>query len=157
MNIISVSEAKRQIKDLVEQASQGGQVYYITRYSKPKAVVLSAEYYEGLLARVQQLEGELLRIWAAVEAEAVEAVPSPGEPILLPTSDGDRRAFHPSKAASPAVRAALQRAVRLAWQQRDWTTERIAQAGRQAIERARQDAIACSRAIDDEREAALDD
>jgi len=34
MKIVSVSEAKRQIKELVEQAAEHEQIYYITRYSQ---------------------------------------------------------------------------------------------------------------------------
>ena len=38
MLLLSVSEAKRRIKDLVEQAGRRNQIFYITRYSRPKAV-----------------------------------------------------------------------------------------------------------------------
>ena len=43
MLILSVSEAKRQIKDLVEQVGRRNQVYYITPYSRPKVVMLSVD------------------------------------------------------------------------------------------------------------------
>ncbi|PKO20417.1 MAG: hypothetical protein CVU38_20225 [Chloroflexi bacterium HGW-Chloroflexi-1] len=59
VRILSVSEAKRQIKSVVEQVGQGDQVYYITRYSRPRAVMLSVDHYEALLQRMRQLESEL--------------------------------------------------------------------------------------------------
>ncbi|PKO20858.1 MAG: hypothetical protein CVU38_17925 [Chloroflexi bacterium HGW-Chloroflexi-1] len=85
------------------------------------------------------------------------AVEAGQAPITLPTPDGRERQFQPQRPVSSEVRAAIQRAARLAWQQRDWMPERTVQEGRQAIERARQEAIVQGRAIDDEREAALDD
>jgi len=76
--------------------------------------------------------------------------------VMLPTPDGHWRPFRPSRPVSPEVRAAIQRAARLAWERRDRTPKRTMQAGRQAIERARQDAITRGIAIDHEREAVLD-
>ena len=151
MKIVSVSEAKRRIKELVEQVSQSDEVYYITRYSQAKAVMLGVESYEALVRRIEQLEDGLARVWAAIEGEEGE------EPIMLPTPDGRWRPFRPSRPVSPEVHAAIQRAARLAWQRRDWTPERTIQEGRRAIERARQEAIVQGVAIDDEREVALDD
>ena len=66
MLILSVSEAKRQIKDLVEQAAQRNDVFYITRYSRPKAVMMGVEQYERLVRQVSQLQDEMARIWAAL-------------------------------------------------------------------------------------------
>ena len=157
MRIIPISEAKRQIKDLVEQASQSDEVYYITRYSQAKAVMLGAEHYETLLRRVERLEDGLARVWAAVESTAAIEGEEGEEPIMLPTPDGRWRPFRPIRLVSPEVRAAVQRAARLAWQRRDWTPERTVQEGRQAIERARQEALTRGMAIDHEREVALDD
>lgn len=150
MKIVPISEAKRQIKDLVDEASQGDEVYYITRYSQAKAVVLGIEHYETLLQRVERLEDGLAQVWAAIEGEDDESV-------MLPTPDGRWRPFRPSRPVSPEVHAAIEQAARLAWQRRDWTPERTAQEGRRVIERARQEAIAQGIAIDNEREAALDD
>lgn len=151
MRIVPISEAKQQIKDLVEQASQSEEVYYITRYSQAKAVMLGVEYFETLLRRVEQLEDGLVQVWAAIEGEEGE------EPIMLPMPDGRWRPFRPARPVSPDVRAAIQRGARLAWQRRDWTPERTVQEGRQAIERARQEAVARGSAIEHEREVALDD
>ena len=151
MRIISISQAKRRIKDLVERASESDEVYYITRYSQAKAVVLGVEHYESLLRRIEQLENGLARVWAAIEGEESE------EPVMLPTPDGRWRPFRPSRPVSDEVRVAIQQAARLAWQRRDWSSERTVQEGRRAIERARQEAIARGTAIDDEREVALDD
>jgi prevent-host-death family protein len=150
MQIVPISEAKRRIKKLVDEASQSDKVYYITRYSEAKAVMLGVEHYETLLQRVERLEDGLVQVWAAIEGEGDESV-------MLPTPDGRWRPFHPNRPVSPAVRAAIEQAARLAWQRRDWASEHTVQEGRQAIERARQAAIAQGSAIDNEREAALDD
>ncbi len=125
MLILSVSEAKRQIKDLVEQAGRRNQVFYITRYSRPKAVMMGVDQYESLVRQVNQLQGELARIWAALDA------PNGGadEPILLPTPDGGTRLFQPRRPVSPDVRDAIRRAALLAMTQRERTSEQIVQDG----------------------------
>ncbi|QLQ06550.1 MAG: type II toxin-antitoxin system Phd/YefM family antitoxin [Anaerolineae bacterium] len=64
MLILSVSEAKRQIKDLVAQVDLRNQVFYITRYSQPKAVMMSVQQYESLVRQINQLQGDLARVSA---------------------------------------------------------------------------------------------
>ena len=152
MLILSVSEAKRQIKDLVEQVDKGDDVFYITRYSRPKAVMMGVEQYEGLVRQVSELQDELARIWAEVEAPSSEA-----QPVLLPTPNGGTRRFQPNRPVSPEVRAAIQRAALLALSQRERTPQQIIQDGQAALERARRQAIASGAAIDDEAEAAVGD
>ena len=152
MLILSVSEAKRQIKDLIEQAGRRNQVFYITRYSRPKAVMMSVHQYESLVRQVSQLQGELARIWAALEAPT-----RADKPILLPTSDGSVRTFQPSRPVSAEMRDTIRRAAQLALAQRERTPEQIVQDGCAALERARQEAIVSGRAIEDEAEAARDD
>jgi prevent-host-death family protein len=152
MLILSVSEAKRQIKDLVEQTGRCNQVFYITRYSRPKAVMMSVEQYESLVRQVSQLQGDLARIWAAMEAPL-----GADEPILLPTSDGGTRLFQPRRPVTPNVREAIRRAAQLALAQRERAPEQIIQDGRTALERARQEAVLSDQAIEDEAEAARDD
>jgi prevent-host-death family protein len=152
MLILSVSEAKRQIKDLVEQAGQRNQVFYITRYSRPKAVMMGVDQYESLMRQVSQLQDELTRIWTALEPPS-----GADEPILLPTPDGDTRRFQPRRPVSSDVRDAIRRAALLAMTQRERTTEQIVQDGHIALERARHEALVTGRAIDDEAEAARGD
>lgn len=152
MLILSVSEAKRQIKDLVEQTGRRNQVFYITRYSRPKAVMMSVDQYESLVRQVSQLQGDLARIWAAVEAPV-----GADEPILLPTPNGGTRMFQPRRPVSPEVRDTIRRAAQLALAQRGRTPEQIVQDGHAALERARQAAILSGQAIADEVEAGRDD
>ena len=152
MLILSVSEAKRQIKDLVAQAGLRNQVFYITRYSRPKAVMMGVDQYEGLVRQVSQLQGELARIWAALEAPL-----GTDEPILLPTSDGGTRLFQPRRPVTPEVQDAIRRAAQLALAQRERTSEQIIRDGRVALEHARQEAILSDQAIADDAEAARDD
>lgn len=153
MLILSVSEAKRQIKDLVEQAGRRNQVFYITRYSRPKAVMMGVDQYESLVRQVNQLQGELARIWAALDAPTGSA----DELILLPTPDGGTRLFQPHRPVSPDVRDAIRRAALLAMTQRERTAEQIVQDGNIALERARHEALVTGQVIDDEAEAARGD
>ena len=152
MLILSVSEAKRQIKDLVEQAGRRKEVFYITRYSRPKAVMMSVEQYESLVRQVSQLKGDLARIWAALDAPG-----DPAEPILLPTPDGGTRLFQPRRPVTPSVREAIRRAAQFALAQRERAPEQIIQDGRAALERARQAAALSGQAIEAEVEAACGD
>ena len=152
MLILSVSEAKRQIKDLVEQVGRRNQVFYITRYSRPKAVVMGVDQYESLLQQVNQLQSELARIWSALEAPSLT-----DEPILLPTPDGSTRLFQPRQPISPQVREAIRRAAQLALTERERPVEQIIRDGHAALESARQAAIAAGQAITQETEAAQDD
>ena len=152
MLILSVSEAKRQIKDLVAQVGLRNQVFYITRYSRPRAVMLSVEQYESLVRQVSQLQGDLARVWAALD------VPVGAEqPVLLPTPDGGTRLFQPRRPVTPEVREAIRRAAQLALAQRERTPEQFIQDGRAALERARQEAALNGQAIAEDAEAARDD
>lgn len=152
MLILSVSEAKRQIKDLVAQAGLRNQIFYITRYSRPKAVMMSVEQYESLMRQVSQLQGDLARVWAALDV-SVDA----DEPILLPTPDGGTRLFQPRRSVTPDVREAIRRAAQLALAQRERTSEQIIQDGAAMLERARQQAVLNGLAIAEEAAAARDD
>lgn len=152
MLILSVSEAKRQIKDLVAQVGLRNQVFYITRYSRPKAVMMSVEQYESLVRQVSQLQGDLARVWAALDAPT-----GADQPILLPTPDGGTRLFQPRLPVTAEVREAIRRAAQLALAQRDRTPEQIIQDGRDALERARREAAMSGQAIAEDAEAARDD
>ena len=152
MLILSVSEAKRQIKDLVAQAGLRNQVFYITRYSRPRAVMMSVEQYESLVRQVSQLQGDLARVWAALDAPV-----GADQPVLLPTPDGGTRLFQPRRPITPEVREAIRRAAQLALAQRERTPEQFIQDGRAALERARQEAALNGQAIADDAEAASDD
>lgn len=152
MLILSVSEAKRQIKDLVEQVGGRNQVYYITRYSRPKVVMLSVDQYESLVQQVHRLQDELAAISATLDAS-----PDDDAPIWLPTPDGGVRAFQPHRPLSAEARDAIRRAAQMALTQRNRTVEHVIQDGRAALDRAREEAIKDGRAIDDEAEAVFDD
>jgi prevent-host-death family protein len=152
MLILSVSEAKRQIKDLVAQAGLRNQIFYITRYSRPRAVMLSVEQYESLVRQVSQLQGDLARVWAALDAPV-----GADQPVLLPTPDGGTRLFQPRRPVTPEVREAIRRAAQLALAQRERTPEQFIQDGRAALERARQEAALNGQAIAEDAEAARDD
>ena len=151
MLILSVSEAKRQIKDLVEQVGRRNQVYYITRYSRPKVVMLSVDQYESLVQQVHRLQDELAAISATLGAPPDDA------PIWLPTPDGGVRAFQPHRPLSAEARDAIHRAAQMALSQRNRTNEQVIQDGRTALDRAREEAIKDGRAIDDEAEVARND
>lgn len=89
MRILSVSEAKRQIKDLVEQVGRRNQVYYITRYSRPKVVMLSLDQYESPVRQVDRLQDEIAALSAALDAPPEDDAPH-GARSRSPGSDSGR-------------------------------------------------------------------
>jgi PHD/YefM family antitoxin component YafN of YafNO toxin-antitoxin module len=153
MKTISISEVKSQMKDLIERVSQNSEIYYVTRYNEAKAVMMGVAQYKTLLQRIEQLEEGLAKVWTVLsEGEVVVE-----EPVMLPTPDGRWRPFRPTRPVSPETLKLIRRAAQIAWERRDWTPEMTVEAGRRDMERARIEAIARGIAIEDEREAAVDD
>jgi PHD/YefM family antitoxin component YafN of YafNO toxin-antitoxin module len=153
MKTISISEVKSQMKDLIERVSQNSEIYYVTRYNEAKAVMMGIAQYKTLLQRIEQLEEGLAKVWTVL-SEGEVAVE---EPVMLPTPDGRWRPFRPTRPVSPETLKLIRRAAQIAWERRDWTPEMTVEAGRRDMERARIEAIARGIAIEDEREAAVDD
>jgi len=150
IRIVPVSEAKRRIRELVEETEQDGTVFYIARYSRPKAVMLGVSQYEEMTARINRLEDYL--------AQAMLMFNERDEgPLMIPTLEGRWRVFEPEQPISPELRQTLRETARIAWERRGWTQEMFIEAGERALERARADAIARGIAIEDEREAATGD
>ena len=153
MKTISISEVKSQMKDLIERVSQNSEIYYVTRYNEAKAVMMGIAQYKTLLQRIEQLEEGLAKVWTVL-SEGEVAVE---EPVMLPTPDGRWRPFRPTRPVSPETLKLIRRAAQIAWERRDWTPEMTVEAGLRDMERARIEAIARGIAIEDEREAAVDD
>lgn len=151
MKILSINDVKPDIAEMVQQIGKGDEVVYFTDLSHVKAVMMGAASYEVLLQRVARLETGLNQVWAAIIAPAEDEV------VRLPTPDGGVRDFRLNRSITYETRAALQHAAMLAEKQADWTPEQRVGQGRQALDRARAEAIANGIAIDDEREAAIDD
>jgi hypothetical protein len=141
------------MKDLIERVSQNSEIYYVTRYNEAKAVMMGIAQYKTLLQRIEQLEEGLAKVWTVL-SEGEVAVE---EPVMLPTPDGRWRPFRPTRPVSPETLKLIRRAAQIAWERRDWTPEMTVEAGRRDMERARIEAIARGIAIEDEREAAVDD
>lgn len=141
------------MKDLIEMVSQNSEIYYVTRYNEAKAVMMGIAQYKTLLQRIEQLEEGLAKVWTVL-SEGEVAVE---EPVMLPTPDGRWRPFRPTRPVSPETLKLIRRAAQIAWERRDWTPEMTVEAGRRDMERARIEAIARGIAIEDEREAAVDD
>jgi len=57
VNIVPISDVRRNISQLVEIVNATGQPFYITHYSRPRAVLVDYEKYEALLAKIENLEG----------------------------------------------------------------------------------------------------
>lgn len=147
---VPVSEAKQHIRELVEEAEQDGTVFYITRYSRPKAVMLGVGQYEALVARINLLEEHL--------AQAMFLFNERDEgPLMVPMMGGGWQVFDLEQPISPELRQTLREAAHIAWERRHWTREMFVAAGERSLERARADAIARGIAIEDEREAAIGD
>lgn len=147
---VTVSEAKQHIRELMNKVEQDGDIFYVSRYSRPKAVMMGVPQYESLLTRMNRLEEELAQLWLSLNEQS-------DGPLMVPTADGRWRLFEPSHPISPETRAAICQVARIAWRRRNWTREEFATASEQALERSRLDAIAQGTDIQDEREAALDD
>jgi len=79
------------------------------------------------------------------------------EPVMLPMPDGTERPFHPNRPVSRETLEVIRRAAQLARERKDWTREMHVEHGRRVMEETRADAIARGIAIEDEREAAIDD
>ena len=71
--------------------------------------MMSVEQYESLVRQVSQLQGDLARVWAALDAPR-----GADQPILLPTPDGGTRLFQPRRPVTPEVREAIRRVAQLA-------------------------------------------
>jgi len=147
---VPVSEAKQHIRELVEEAEQNDAVFYIARYSRPKAVMLGVGQYEALIARINLLEEHL--------AQAMFLFNERDEgPLMIPKMGGGWQIFDPGQPISPELRQTLREAAHIAWERRHWTRERFVAAGERDLARAQADAIARGVAIHDEREAAYGD
>jgi prevent-host-death family protein len=53
---ISISEARRKIFDIAEEVQKPGVYYTFTDKGKPKAVMISAEYFESLIETIEVME-----------------------------------------------------------------------------------------------------
>lgn len=147
---VPVSEAKQRIRELMNRVEQDGDIFYVSRYSRPKAVMMGVLQYETLLARTNRLEEELAQLWLSLNEQS-------DGPLMVPTADGKWRLFEPSRPISPETRAAIRRAARIAWDRRWWTRDKFVATGERTMERARADAIAQGISIADDSEAAIGD
>jgi prevent-host-death family protein len=63
--IMPVSDLRRQTSRVIQAVQEEGDVIYITQYGRPAAVLLDYEYYEALLAQLEDLS-DLASLEAAV-------------------------------------------------------------------------------------------
>jgi len=56
INLISISDAKRNLNSFVREVEGGGKTYYIARNSRGSAVLVGLKEYEALLDRLEELE-----------------------------------------------------------------------------------------------------
>ena len=75
VKIIPVSEVRQRIKDILSTLDATGEPYYITQYSRPKAVLVRYEDYNVLVERATQGTSQIVR----------RAEVSGGEPIIRGT------------------------------------------------------------------------
>ncbi len=67
--IIPVSDLRRKTSQLLKQVQHEGDVIYVTQYGRPKAVLLDYDYYETLLAQLEDLS-DLASLEAAADEPA---------------------------------------------------------------------------------------
>lgn len=56
IDLISISDAKRNLNSYVKEVEGGGKAYYIARNSRGSAVLVGLKEYEALLDRLEELE-----------------------------------------------------------------------------------------------------
>jgi prevent-host-death family protein len=71
--IITVTELKTKVGELIGKLEEQGTPMYVTQYGKPKAVFALYDEYEALLKRIEDLE-DLLAMKDSVSAPEAEAV-----------------------------------------------------------------------------------
>ncbi len=147
---VTVSEAKQHIRELMNKVEQDGDIFYVSRYSRPKAVMIGVPQYETLLARMNRLEEELAQLWLSLNEQG-------DGPLMVPTADGKWRLFEPARPISPETRAAICQVARIAWDRHQWTRDQFVAAGERTMDQARAYAIAQGISIADDSEAAIGD
>ena len=56
IDVIPISEAKRNLNSYVKEVEGGGKTYYIARNSRGSAVLVGLKEYESLMDRLEELE-----------------------------------------------------------------------------------------------------
>src|SRR5437763_107336 len=59
VNMISVTEARSHLAELVEKANQEQQIYHILSHSKPKAVLMAHDVYDMLMEQLEDMQDSL--------------------------------------------------------------------------------------------------
>lgn len=70
VKVVPITDLRRSAADLIEQVNQQGEPVYIAHRSHARAVILSYESYESLLARLRDLES-LLTVWETSSGRSV--------------------------------------------------------------------------------------
>ncbi|MFQ5434626.1 MAG: type II toxin-antitoxin system Phd/YefM family antitoxin [Anaerolineae bacterium] len=55
INIVPISDLRRQAKKVIDGLRDGDQVAYITQHGRPTAVLVDYEQYEALIAQLNEL------------------------------------------------------------------------------------------------------
>jgi prevent-host-death family protein len=64
--IVPVSDLRRRTSDVIKAVQDGGQVVYVTQHGRPAVVVVDYEYYEALMAQLEDLS-DLASLEASVD------------------------------------------------------------------------------------------
>lgn len=67
--IIPVSDLRRKTSDVIKTVQSGGQVVYVTQHGRPAVVLVDYEYYEMLMAQLEDLS-DLASLEAATDEPA---------------------------------------------------------------------------------------
>jgi len=71
--IVTISELKVKLGDLMAELEQQGVSLYVTRYGKPKAVIARYDEYGALLRKIEDLE-DMLAMKESLSAPEEEAI-----------------------------------------------------------------------------------
>ena len=55
LKIMPISDLRRNTSEVLSAVQQNGDIIYITQYGRPAAVLIDFEYYESMLAQLEDL------------------------------------------------------------------------------------------------------
>lgn len=55
LKIMPISDLRRNTSEVLSAVQQNGDIVYITQYGRPAAVLIDFEYYESMLAQLEDL------------------------------------------------------------------------------------------------------
>ncbi len=75
VNIVPISDLRRQASKVINTLREGSDVAYITQHGRPAAVLVNFEQYEALLAQIEELkEAQARSLYPIIEEKSTFAI-----------------------------------------------------------------------------------